>query len=176
MPYTMIDDVRIHYEVAGVGPVLLLLHGMGSDGAQWQNRGYVDRFAPHFTVVTLDQRGHGKSSYPDEVEEYTPARRMTDALAVLDALEVPEAHVFGYSMGGLNAIRLAMEHPERVASLVLGGCNPYPHSINGRLVAPLHRLGWARIARSRHNFVGKIRRRLQSCFLCNASYEGGRNE
>lgn len=160
MPHTMIEDVRIHYEVAGEGPVLLLLHGMGSHGGQWQHRGYVDRFAPHFTVVTLDQRGHGESSYPEEVEAYTPARRMTDALAVLDALEVPEAHVFGYSMGGLNAIRLAMEHPERVKSLVLGGCNPYPHSINGRLVPPLHRRVWARIAHSRHDFIGKVRHRL----------------
>lgn len=157
MPSTLNEDVRIYYEVAGTGPVLLLLHGVGSRGRQWQKLGYVERFAPHFTVVTVDQRGHGDSDRPDEVEAYAPARRMSDALAVLDAINATEAHVFGYSMGGRNAIRLAMEYPERVKSLVLGACNPYETSMNGPLTAPLRRWTWSRI---RRGFFRKVWGRL----------------
>lgn len=157
MPFAANGDVRINYEVTGVGPVLLLLHGIGSYGRRWQELGYVKRFAPHFTVVTVDQRGHGTSDRPDEVEAYAPAPRMSDALAVLDALGVQEAHIFGYSMGGRNAIRLAMKHPERAKSLVLFGCNPYPSSMNGPLTAPLRRWSWSRL---RHGFPGKLKQRL----------------
>jgi hypothetical protein len=57
-------------------------------------------------------------------------------------------------------MRPATAHPERVGSLILGGCNPYPRSMNDPLVATLHRLSWARILRSMRGFLSKVRRRL----------------
>lgn len=157
----MNQDVRIHYEVTGSGPVLMLLHGVGSSAHAWEEHGYVQRLAPSFTVVTVDQRGHGESGRPDAIEAYAPDLRMSDALVVLDALEIEEAHVFGYSMGGQHAMRLAMAHPERIRSLVLGGFNPYPMSVNAPLVASMRRLSLARIRRLvRDDFFGRVRRRL----------------
>lgn len=163
MPYTMNQDVRIHYEVTGGGPALILLHGAGSSAQEWEKQGYVQHLAPSFTVVTVDQRGHGESGRPDAAEAYAPDLRMSDALVVLDALEIEDAHVFGYSMGGQHAMRLALAHPERIRSLVLGGFNPYPMSVNAPLVASMRRLSLARIRRIvRDDFFGRLRRRFFS--------------
>jgi pimeloyl-ACP methyl ester carboxylesterase len=161
MPFLTNADVPIHYEVTGQGPALLLLHGAGSSAQEWDDHGYIGRLAPHFTVITIDQRGHGQSGRPSSAEAYSPVRRMSDVLAVMDVLEIENAHVFGYSMGGWNAMRFAMAHPERVRSLVLGGFNPYPMSVNAPLVAPMRKMSRGRLWRIvRDDFFLKVRQRL----------------
>ena len=76
MPTLDRDGVKIHYEVAGDGPALILTHGYSSTGEMWA--GQIAPLAEHFKVVTWDMRGHGRSDYPADQALYSecaPHRR-----------------------------------------------------------------------------------------------------
>ena len=96
----------------GDGPVAVLIHPGIADARSW------DLLWPKLTgqlrVIRYDARGYGRSPQPTE-----PFRQLDDLTAVLDQLEVPAAHLVGCSMGGANAIDLALAAPERVRSLTL---------------------------------------------------------
>ena len=123
--------MRIYYEVAGDGPALVLIHGAGGGGGEvWHSNGYVEAFSSHFTTLTLDIRGYGRSSAPETLAEISMASRVQDVTMVLDHLGVERASVFGFSMGGRVAVAFAMERPERVRCLVVGSSNPEPFTRN----------------------------------------------
>lgn len=119
MPVALHGRTRIHYrDIAGPGdgPVLLLVMGLGGSGNAWW------RLLPHLEgwarLLVVDNRGTGAS---DPVHGPFGLRDLVgDVLAVLDHAEVDAAHVHGVSMGGMIAQHLALDHPERVASLILG--------------------------------------------------------
>lgn len=120
---TTSDGVRLRVDVSGpeAGEPVLLLHGLSASAlTNWQLPGITRALGDAgFRVIAPDQRGHGRS---EAAKDGAYGRRMvTDALEVLDALRVERAHVVGYSMGGMIALRLAAEHPERLRSLLLGG-------------------------------------------------------
>lgn len=94
------------------GPDLLFLHAGVTDQRSWQA---VIRQIPHHRSITIDQRGFGLSSYAPE-PQWSP---VLDALRVLDVTETDRAVVVGSSLGGRVAVDLALDHPERVAGLVL---------------------------------------------------------
>ena len=114
------DGVWLAAEVIGAGDPLLLLAGQGSSHAMW---GPVpQRLAEHHRVIAFDYRGTGESEEP--AGGYSTRGFAADAVAVLDAFDVPVAHVYGYSMGGRVAQWLAIDHPDRVGALVLGATSP----------------------------------------------------
>lgn len=96
------------------GPVVILLHGLGSDADDWALAG--PGLGRRFRVIALDARGHGQSNWADSYE-LTSLR--DDVLAAMDALGVVAAAVVGHSMGGVVAYLLAATHPDRVRALVL---------------------------------------------------------
>ncbi|HEY5845330.1 MAG TPA: alpha/beta hydrolase [Microlunatus sp.] len=96
------------------GPVAILLHGLTSDGSNWDLVG--PRIGERFRVVAPDARGHGDS---DWAEDYSFAAQSDDVLALMDGLGVLAAAVIGHSMGALTAYLLAATHPDRVRALVL---------------------------------------------------------
>ncbi|MDP9174103.1 MAG: alpha/beta hydrolase [Planctomycetota bacterium] len=110
-----LSDVRLHYELRGHGPAILLISGLGQTASGWDP--IVPQLAQKFSVIQADNRGIGQS-----VARKT-ARRMedhaSDFVELLDVLQVDEAHVVGLSFGGLIAQRLAADHPSRVNRLVL---------------------------------------------------------
>jgi pimeloyl-ACP methyl ester carboxylesterase len=127
MSHAVNRGVRIHYEVVGRGPTLVLHHGLTSTLDDWHELGYVDALKESFELVLLDARGHGRSDKPHDPDAYAPALRVGDVTAVLDQLEIGHAHFLGYSYGGRVGLELALLHPGRVRSLVIGGAGP-----NGR--------------------------------------------
>jgi 3-oxoadipate enol-lactonase len=116
VPYAIVNNIRMHYEVAGRGDPVLLIHGLSAPAAHWAPQ--TTALAPHFQVVTFDQRGVGQSDLPPE-PVYTTAQLAADAAAILRHLKIARAHVIGASMGGTVAVELALRHPRLVRALTL---------------------------------------------------------
>jgi pimeloyl-ACP methyl ester carboxylesterase len=130
MDTTRIGDIVIRYATNGSGAPLVLLHGFTDQIESWSEMGYVKALTEAGRrLVLIDQRGHGGSSRPHEVDAYRPEARAADVVAVLDALGIARADVLGYSMGGWAALNLARYHPTRIDRLIVGGCHPFGQSM-----------------------------------------------
>jgi len=109
------DAPRLRWWDQGSGPAVVLIHGVGADGTSW------DRIAAALTatfrVLRLDLRGHGQSGHIEGA--LTLDDFVRDVMDVLDAAQVPAAHVVGFSLGGIIAQAIALAWPERVDRLVL---------------------------------------------------------
>src|SRR5476649_650627 len=101
------------YSVAGEGPALVLIHGVGMNRSVWAPQ--VDALQLCFRVVSYDMLGHGASRLPavsPTLDEYAG-----QLAALLDHLQIDAAHVVGHSMGSLIALEFALQYPQRVASV-----------------------------------------------------------
>ena len=125
MPYTTVDDVSIYFEIEGnpADPAIVLISGGGAQLISWDDRLVALLVAEGFRVVRLDNRDTGLSQRFGGDEDidggYDLSDMAEDVLRVLDALDIPAAHLIGHSMGGMMAQTAAIEHPERVLSLGL---------------------------------------------------------
>ena len=117
MRITMNDGVELAVDVAGEGPGLLLVHGLG--GWRHDFADHVEALARDHTVVTFDHRGHGDSDKPTDPSAYSFDRLVADTLAVADAVGLDRFRLLGHSMGGMVARRIAMNEPARVDALVM---------------------------------------------------------
>ena len=134
MPSTPANGITIQYEIAGdpTDPPLLLVMGLGAQLIAW-HPAFVDALVGQgFFVIRFDNRDVGLSTWFDDKgpadvpgamagkanAAYLLSDMAADAVGVLDALGLPSAHVLGASMGGMIAQTLAIEHPDRVRSLV----------------------------------------------------------
>jgi (E)-2-((N-methylformamido)methylene)succinate hydrolase len=104
-----------YWDNGGEGPPVILIHGVGADGTSWDE--VTAALAPEFRVLRLDLRGHGRSEHIEGV--LTLDDFVQDVLDVLDACAVPAAHVVGFSLGGMIAQGIALQHARRVRRLVL---------------------------------------------------------
>ena len=129
MPYAHNGGVRIHYEVEGKGPPLVLQHGFTESVVDWYEAGYVEALKPDYRLILIDARGHGDSDKPHDPDAYVLNRRVADVVAVLDALNIAKALYWGYSMGGWIGFGIAKYAKERVRALVIGGQHPYARSM-----------------------------------------------
>ncbi len=121
---------RIAYMDVGTGPPVILIHGFGGSMWQWEHQQHA--LAEHFRVLTLDLPGSGLSDKPDI--EYRPDQMLGFLVGFMDALEIPHATLVGNSMGAGLAIAMTLEHPTRVAKLVLIG--GLPQQIMQKLTSP----------------------------------------
>jgi pimeloyl-ACP methyl ester carboxylesterase len=109
-----VNGARIHYEVAGEGEPLVLVHAGIADSRMWE--GQIPAFAERYRVVACDLRGFGKSEMVEG-----PFSHHEDLRGLLDFLDVERTHLVGCSMGGGVVLDFALEYPERVGDLVLVG-------------------------------------------------------
>lgn len=116
MPRTNVGDIELYYEDHGSGDPVLLIMGLGADANGWMFQ--TPELAKHYRTIVFDNRGVGRSDKP--AGPYTTAQMADDAARLLDRLDIERAHVCGISMGGMISQELALRHPKRLRSLVLG--------------------------------------------------------
>jgi pimeloyl-ACP methyl ester carboxylesterase len=123
MPHALSPDgMRIHFEAAESGVPVLLLHPNNATSRSWLELGWFDALAElGLRAVALDARGFGESDDVTVASQLAPWTSTDDIAAVLAALEIESAHLCGFSLGAAAALRCAIDRPESVSSLVLGG-------------------------------------------------------
>jgi pimeloyl-ACP methyl ester carboxylesterase len=122
MPTFRRDGVRLHYEARGAGDAVILLHGFTSLGDSWERHGWVSTLVElGFRAICPDARSHGKSDPVFEPAQCTSAALAADVIGLLDHLDLETASLVGFSMGGGIALRVALDAPQRVDRLVVGG-------------------------------------------------------
>lgn len=114
MPVVTANGIQQYYEITGEGPPLLLVAGMGGTANYWEETARF--FSQHYTVISYDQRGTGRSEI-GVVESIEQLR--DDVLALLDTLGVETVNLMGHSTGGNIAQIFAIENADRLAKLVI---------------------------------------------------------
>jgi 3-oxoadipate enol-lactonase len=115
VPVTHAGDIEMYYELHGSGEPLVIIGGLASDISQW---GWLtDWCAQTSQVLAFDNRGAGRTDKPDA--PYTIPMMAGDTDALMESVGMSHATVLGISMGGRIALDLALEHPARVARLIL---------------------------------------------------------
>jgi 3-oxoadipate enol-lactonase len=115
MAFTTSNGARIHWGAQGEGTAILLVMGHRYSSAMWYPA--IPAFAARHRVIWFDNRGTGES---DTTSGVTVRQMADDAIAVMDAAGVQKAHIYGVSMGGVIVQKIAMHHPGRVTSLIVG--------------------------------------------------------
>jgi 3-oxoadipate enol-lactonase len=112
--------IEINYEDEGPAdaPVIVFSNSLGSNLGMWQQQ--AEQFRKDYRVVRYDHRGHGQSEVPEG--PYIFAELSNDVVALMDALEIAQAHFVGLSMGGMTAMGLALAHPQRLLSITACNC------------------------------------------------------
>ncbi len=126
MPHATADDgARLYYEETGTGFPVLFVHEFAGDLWSWEPQ--LRFFGRRYRCVAYNARGYPPSDVPDAGAAYSQQAAVDDAVAVLAAAGVANAHVVGLSMGGFTALHLAMQRPDLVRSAVVAGAGYGAH-------------------------------------------------
>ena len=115
MPVVTIDNINMYYEVHGDGEPLVLIQGLSLDSSSWINQ--VPVLSQKYQVIVFDNRGVGQTDASDS--PYSTEMMADDTVALLKVLSVTDAHILGFSMGGMIAQQVAIKYPQMVKSLIL---------------------------------------------------------
>jgi pimeloyl-ACP methyl ester carboxylesterase len=121
MPFVHANGLKFHYQQAGSGPDLVLVHGLTGDLSIWLLSGAMQALSASHRVTAHDLRGHGYSDAPPS--GYTSADHAADLFAIMDALEVESAGLVGHSFGGVIVAHASAVAPGRVSAVVMS--DPY---------------------------------------------------
>jgi pimeloyl-ACP methyl ester carboxylesterase len=111
-----LNGIDVHYEIAGEGEPLLLLHGMTGCAADWAYAGR-EELARAYRLILVDARGHGRSTNP--APTFQIRQCALDMLALLDHLGIGRCRAIGASLGGGTLLHLATLQPDRVQAMVV---------------------------------------------------------
>lgn len=144
------DGARLHYEIEGDGPPIILHLGAGCDSELWRAAGYLEALATSHRCILFDHRGHGSSDKPRGAEANHINRYVADVVALLDHLSLERATFWGYSAGISVGLKVAEENPTRISALIgsggLGRATPDQlREIVARRVPELREYGWEKM-------------------------------
>ncbi|MDN3547224.1 alpha/beta fold hydrolase [Mucilaginibacter aquaedulcis] len=122
--YYNVRGIKLYTETYGTGKPLLLIHGNGGNISAFSHN--IPYFSKKYKVIAVDSRAHGKSR--DDRDSLSFEMMVDDFAALLDTMHIDSAYVIGWSDGGINALELAMRHPEKVIKLASTGANLWPDS------------------------------------------------
>ena len=117
--YYEVRGIKLYTETYGKGKPLLLIHGNGGSISAFKST--IPYFSKKYKVIAVDSRAHGKST--DSRDSLSFEQMADDFAALLDEMHIKSAYVIGWSDGGINALLLAMRHPDKVIKLASTGAN-----------------------------------------------------
>jgi pimeloyl-ACP methyl ester carboxylesterase len=120
--YLDIRGFKIYYETYGKGAPLLLFHGNGASISSMGNQ--IPYFSKDYQVIAIDTRAHGKSKNPSDSLSFEQI--VDDFDALLDTLHLDSCYVIGWSDGGIDALLMAIRHPDKVKKMAFTGANLWP--------------------------------------------------
>ena len=115
MPTVKVRDINLYYELYGKGDPIIFSHGMLDDCSVWKAQTNI--LAQKHTVILYDHRGHGKSDKPRG--DYSVQTLADDLNSLILGLHLDKVALIGHSLGGMTALTLTLDHPDRVSKLVL---------------------------------------------------------
>ena len=115
----------------GASGTVLMVHGFATSRTEnWRRLGWYGAFERKgYRVVAHDQRGHGESDKPHDAAAYRREALVGDIIGLMDHLQLERVDLMGYSMGARLSLQAALEHPDRIGNLIVGG-------IGGRMLKP----------------------------------------
>jgi pimeloyl-ACP methyl ester carboxylesterase len=114
-----VDGVELYYAEYGSGPPVILLHGGLGNSDYWGD--LIPALAPHYRVITMDSRGHGRSSR--DAQPYGYDLMASDVVGLMDYLKLDKADIVGWSDGAIIGLDIAMNHPDRIGRLFAFAAN-----------------------------------------------------
>jgi pimeloyl-ACP methyl ester carboxylesterase len=126
LQFRTVHGYRRAFRIAGSGPVILLIHGIGDNSTTWET--VQAKLAQRFTVIAVDLLGHGQSDKPRA--DYSVAAYANGMRDLLSVLEIERATVVGHSLGGGVAMQFAYQFPHLVERLVLVGAGGVTKDVN----------------------------------------------
>ncbi len=126
LQFRTIHGYRRAFRIAGSGPVILLIHGIGDNSTTWTT--VQAKLAQRFTVIAVDLLGHGQSDKPRA--DYSTAAYANGMRDLLSVLDIERATVIGHSLGGGVAMQFAYQFPQLVERLVLVGAGGVTKDVN----------------------------------------------
>lgn len=126
LEYRTIHGYKRAFRIAGSGPAILLIHGIGDNSTTWA--GIHAKLAQRFTVIAPDLLGHGKSDKPRA--DYSAAAYANGMRDLLSVLEIERVTIIGHSLGGGVAMQFAYQFPQLVERLILVGAGGVTKDVN----------------------------------------------
>ena len=124
--FATVNGLRIHYEVSGQGPPLVMLHSNCRDMSSLDNLASV--LGDHYTLYRVDSRGHGESQ---GVDEYHYRDMASDIFHLIGCLGLDRPVLYGHGDGGVVGLILASEHPGLLSKMIVSGANTTPDELDG---------------------------------------------
>jgi pimeloyl-ACP methyl ester carboxylesterase len=123
--YAPVNGIKIWYAEFGRGAPVILLHGGLANSNYWGK--LIPALVPHYRVIVMDSRGHGRSSRDDRSYGYD--LMASDVVALMDYLKIDKAALIGWSDGAIIGLDIAMHHPERLSKLFAFAANSDPSAV-----------------------------------------------
>lgn len=114
------DRIELYVEETGEGAPVLFLHEFAGDLRSWEPQ--VRYLSRQYQCIAFNARGYPPSDVPTDDAKYSQERARLDAIAIMDALDIKQAHIVGHSMGAYTALHMGIRNPDRVRSIVAAGC------------------------------------------------------